>query len=62
MSKIHYSGKSHTGLVRKNNEDVFLIEPELHFCLVADGMGGAAAGELASGIFAESARDVFFRM
>lgn len=59
MKKIKYFGKSHTGLVRKNNEDTFVIEPDLHFCLVADGMGGAAAGELASGIFAESAHGIF---
>lgn len=59
MSTIHYSGKSDTGLVRKNNEDTFVIESAAGFCLVADGMGGAAAGELASRIFAESTLDVF---
>ena len=52
-------GKSHPGLRRSNNEDAFIVRPELGFCLVADGMGGAAAGELASGIFAETTLEVF---
>ena len=59
MKKIHYYGKSDRGLYRENNEDTFLIEPDAGFCLIADGMGGGAAGELASRIFAESASEVF---
>lgn len=36
-----------------------MVRPELGFCLVADGIGGAAAGELASSIFAETTLEVF---
>lgn len=54
-----YHGGTDVGNVRTNNEDVFLIDNASHFCLVADGMGGAAAGEVASRLFAETAKAVF---
>lgn len=54
-----FSGKTDIGLKRQNNEDAFVISAELDFCLAADGMGGAAAGELASKIFAESILEIF---
>ncbi len=37
-----------TGNFRANNEDNCLADPDGHYFLVADGMGGAAAGETAS--------------
>jgi len=52
-------GKSDTGLKRSNNEDAFIVKPDMGFCVLADGMGGAAAGELASHIFVETALEVF---
>jgi protein phosphatase len=59
MSREIFCGKTDIGLRRSNNEDVFVTSPEMGFCLAADGMGGEAAGGLASEIFAETAREVF---
>ncbi len=43
---------------RVNNEDAFVSTPELGFLALADGMGGAASGEVASGIFADTVREL----
>lgn len=59
MPRKTFYGQTDIGLRRSNNEDAFVISPELGFCLAADGMGGAAAGELASSIFAETTLEVF---
>lgn len=59
MPQEIFCGKTDIGLRRSNNEDAFIISPELGFCLAADGMGGAAAGELASKIFADTVLEIF---
>ena len=38
------------GLVRKNNEDAVVFDLKTGLCLLADGMGGYNAGEVASGM------------
>jgi PPM family protein phosphatase len=51
-------GLTDPGCVRTNNEDYFLVYPELGLYLVADGMGGAKAGEKASRLAAETVAEV----
>ena len=37
-----------TGLARHNNEDAIAVDPQTGLCILADGMGGYNAGEIAS--------------
>lgn len=46
MLRISGTGESHVGLVRTGNEDAAFVGPTC--LLVADGVGGGAAGEVAS--------------
>ena len=47
-------GRSHLGYVRARNEDHFVISAELGLCAVADGLGGAPAGDVASKLACET--------
>ena len=42
------AGLTDRGLVRRRNEDSFLVDPKLDLYVVADGMGGYAGGDVAS--------------
>jgi protein phosphatase len=52
--KARAFGLSDVGRRRESNEDEFLVEPALDLYVVADGMGGHAAGEVASRLAVDS--------
>ncbi len=46
--RLAWAAASHPGVRRGHNEDSYLARPDLGLFVVADGMGGHAAGEVAS--------------
>ena len=50
---LRSAASTHVGMRRQSNEDRYAIVPELGLYLVADGMGGHKAGQVASHLAAE---------
>ena len=57
VALIECFGISDRGCVRSNNEDSFAVAPELGLAVLADGMGGARAGETASHVAVQIVRE-----
>lgn len=55
------AGLSDVGLQREHNEDCFAVVPQHELFIVADGMGGHRAGDVASRLASESITDFFRR-
>ena len=58
---IEAYGASDPGCVRGNNEDYYLVAPSIGLYVVADGMGGAQAGEHASKLAAETLWEIVYQ-
>ncbi len=55
---VKAAGHSDVGLVRENNEDAWKVIPEKNVYVLADGMGGHRAGEVAAQIAVDSYTDL----
>jgi serine/threonine protein phosphatase PrpC len=55
---IQFWAATDVGRVRDHNEDNFLVDKNVNLFVGADGLGGHAAGEVASGIAVTQMRDV----
>lgn len=60
--KLISAGKTDIGLKRKINEDRLLVRQDLGLFIVADGMGGHKAGEVASRMVVESMVEYWIKM
>jgi protein phosphatase len=56
--KIRFSEITDTGKVRDHNEDAIATQPDIGLMVLADGMGGYNAGEVASGIAVKTVFDL----
>ena len=56
---LRFAVRSHVGLVRDENEDNLVVMPADGLYVVADGMGGHAAGQIASEICVKTIADFY---
>ncbi|MEK6608019.1 MAG: Stp1/IreP family PP2C-type Ser/Thr phosphatase [Myxococcota bacterium] len=57
--RVRFAGATHMGMKRDHNEDALYLPEQERLCLVADGMGGHASGEVASTLSIATIVDYF---
>lgn len=58
---LNGAGATDRGLVRSSNEDSYYKNSEHGIFIIADGMGGHSAGEVASSMMVKTARDILLK-